>query len=248
MTSGRHYLVLFFLVSSSVFLITGNSRSASAEESLQQTFVRDTAWNSNYSKGMALYKEECAACHGEDGEGGTKEDEIGLPLNLQSFLIIAPKDYIVKTIKNGRPSRGMPDFVDSLSDNDVNAIALYIKSWQYQPSKELETGVVLGDPFKGKEWYRGICAGCHGVNGEGGPQESSGGPLAAPFTGLSAPALADIGFQKSASDGFLKAALIYGRIGTPMTSFLKGYQGVVELSENDINDLVSYIRIMPSLE
>ena len=52
-----------------------------------------------------------------------------------------------------------------------------------------------------------------------------------------APALNNPGFLAAASDQLIKAALMNGREGTPMVSFLK--QG---LSENDINNIVSYVR------
>lgn len=207
------------------------------------TFARDTRWNDNYSKGMKLFKERCAVCHGENGEG-----KIGLPLNLQSFLTVASKDYIRKTITYGRPSRGMPEFGKLLSPDEIDAIATYVKAWQYEPSKKVEAGVVVGDPFEGAKWYKGICAGCHGRRGEGGPQIGGGGHVIASFAGFSAPALADPGFQKSATDGFIKATLMYGRVGTPMSSYLKGNQGTVELTEKDINDIVAYIRTMPAIK
>ena len=197
---------------------------------------------------MVLFEENCSMCHGEDGRGGIEEGATGLPINLQSFLTIAPKDYIIKTILHGRPTRGMPDFAEDLTKEEVSSLATFIKSWQYQPSKKIAKGVVRGDPKKGKEWYRGICANCHGIRGEGAPYQESGGTVLVSFNSFSAPALADPGFLKSASDGFIKAALIYGRMGTPMTSFLKGNQGTVELTETDINDIVAYIRSMPVLK
>ena len=46
---------------------------------------RDGGWNSNYSLGQKLFATHCAACHGKNGEGG-----VGVPLNLQSFLSVAP--------------------------------------------------------------------------------------------------------------------------------------------------------------
>ncbi len=213
-----------------------------------QTFARDTSWNDSYSKGMALYKDNCAACHGENGEGGASEDASGLPLNLQSFLTIAPKDFIAKTIVYGRASRGMPSFGGDLSAKQVDQLATYVKGWQTQPSKEVEAGAVVGDPFEGEKWFAGLCVGCHGSRGEGGSSETGGGQLLESFAAFSAPSLADPGFKKAASDGFIKASLIYGRIGTPMSSYLKGQQGQVELSEKDINDIVSYIRTMPTVE
>jgi cytochrome c oxidase cbb3-type subunit 3 len=213
-----------------------------------QVFSRDTSWSKAYSQGMALFKDNCATCHGEEGFGGIGEDALGLPLNLQSFLTIAPKEYIVKTIKFGRGSRGMPPFEEDFTPEQIDAVATFIKGWQIQPTKIIETGKINGDVKEGGEWYKVICGNCHGPNGEGGPQETGGGHISASFSGFSAPSLADSGFKKSATDGFIKATLIYGRVGTPMTSYLKGNQGHVELEEKDIDDIVAYIRELPPIE
>jgi cytochrome c oxidase cbb3-type subunit 3 len=56
-----------------------------------------------------------------------------------------------------------------------------------------------------------------------------------------APALNNPGFLAAATDSMIKDTLIYGREGTPMTSSL-----VTGLSEENINDLVSYIRSFES--
>ncbi len=197
---------------------------------------RDTAWNDAYSQGMALYNKNCTACHGMNGEGG-----IGLPLNLQSYLVISPLEYIIKTIKYGRPGRLMPSFEMIFSEKQIKAIAYYVKSWQIEESKELQEGPVQGSRENGKALYDGICSQCHGFDGKG--QEFPAlGKVVIGFTGHSAPALNNEGFLKSASDGFIKATLIHGRVGTPMTAFLKGKQGFVEITEEDIDDIVTYIR------
>jgi cytochrome c oxidase cbb3-type subunit 3 len=51
------------------------------------------------------------------------------------------------------------------------------------------------------------------------------------------PALNNPGFLAAASDRMIKQTLLEGREGTPMISFLK-----VGLNEQDIDDIVSYIR------
>ncbi len=61
-------------------------------------------------------------------------------------------------------------------------------------------------------------------------------------SGIGGPALADQGFLKSATDGYIKATLMYGRIGTPMGAYLKGRQGFVELREFEIDNVIAYLR------
>jgi cytochrome c oxidase cbb3-type subunit 3 len=197
---------------------------------------RNTSWNDAYSRGMNIYRQMCAACHGQNGEGGA-----GLPLNLQSYLTISSFDYIVKTIRYGRPGRLMPSFQNMLDEERIKAVAYYVKSWQIEESKQVQEGKVRGSEVNGKELYEGICAQCHGFDGKG-QQLPAIGKAVSGFTGHSAPALNNEGFLKSASDGFIKATLIYGRVGTPMTAFLKGKQGFVEITEEEIDDIVAYIR------
>jgi cytochrome c oxidase cbb3-type subunit 3 len=50
--------------------------------------------------------------------------------------------------------------------------------------------------------------------------------------------LADAGFMKSASDGFLKHAIVAGRPGTKMLPF------ATTVKETDIDDVVAYLRTM----
>jgi cytochrome c oxidase cbb3-type subunit III len=202
----------------------------------EKAFVRDSGWNNNYSKGQALFQENCADCHGEHGKGG-----LGLPLNLQSFLVIADTGYLLRSMQYGRPFRAMPAFEEDMSLDDMKNIALYIKSWQYQPSLKVPAGRIKGDAEQGAKIFQGLCTGCHGLKGEGGPN-AGGGHVIGAVSGIGGPALADPGFLKSATDGYIKATLMFGRVGTPMGAYLKGRQGFVELHEYEINDIVAYLR------
>lgn len=200
-------------------------------------FQRDPRWNDAYSKGQRLYLKNCAACHGRDGEGG-----LGLPLNLQSFLVVAPENYIKKSILYGRPGRLMPAFEKMLKPEEVEAIVSFVRSWQFQEGVPVKKGPVKGDPENGRSLFQGICTGCHGLNGEGGPAGLGGAHITSTITAARGPALNNQGFLKSATDGYIKATLMYGRVGTPMGAYLKGRQGFVELTEQEINDIVAFIR------
>jgi cytochrome c oxidase cbb3-type subunit 3 len=223
-----------------VALVAAGSSSAYAQATpgvSQRAFARDGGWNQSYSRGMELYAENCAACHGDSGRG-----DYGLPLNLQSFLRIADIDYLISSIRHGRPIRGMPAFGDEgMSADDMRAIALFIKSWQYEPSIELPAGPITGDLDEGRALFEGLCTGCHGLSGEGGPNVGGGHVIGA-VSGIGGPALADPGFLMSATDAYIKATLMYGRVGTPMGAYLKGRQGFVELREEEINSIVVYLR------
>lgn len=232
--SGKFLLVALCVLVTGVAGAPGAKAQPGAPVS-QQPFVRDGAWNTTYSTGLTLYEENCGGCHGERGRG-----DVGLPLNLQSFLVIADTGYLIRSMQYGRPIRGMPAFAEDLKPAQMRAIAAYIKSWQFQPSLELPPSK-NGNADNGQALFKGLCTGCHGLDGKGGPK-AGGGHVIGAVSGIGGPALADPGFLKSATDGYIKATLMYGRIGTPMGAYLKGRQGFVELREYEIDDIVAYLR------
>lgn len=180
--------------------------------------------------GAALYSRHCAACHGETGHGG-----VGVPLALPDFLASVTDDYLVKTVRLGRPGRVMPAF-SRLTEAEVDAIVRHIRTFAAKLPVVLPSAPVRGDPVHGKALYARHCAACHGPNGEGG--KGTGVTFSRPRDlPIIAPALHNPGFLKAASDQMIKMTLMKGREGTPMTSFLdKG------LSETDIDDVVSHVR------
>jgi cytochrome c oxidase cbb3-type subunit 3 len=181
--------------------------------------------------GRALFVQHCAACHGQDGRGG-----VGVPLSLPDFLGSVDDRYLFESIRQGRPGRTMPAF-QTLSDAQVDAIVHHIRGWEPEGLKSsLVSATVDGDRLRGKKLYDKRCAKCHGTNGEGG--EGTGVTFSRPRDhSIIAPALNNSGFLASASDQVIKATLVRGRKGTPMGSLLeKG------LNEQDINDIVSYVR------
>jgi cytochrome c oxidase cbb3-type subunit 3 len=182
--------------------------------------------------GARLYERHCSACHGLHGEGG-----VGIPLALPSFQTAVKDDFLFTTIRNGRPGRVMPSF-KSLSDAQVRAIIQHIRTWA--PQEEAAAPVPLkpahGDPDRGKQLFAKYCAHCHGANGEGG--HGTGVTFSRPRDlPIMAPALNNPGFLAAADNAMIKRTLMEGREGTPMISFLK-----VGLNEQDIDDIVSYVR------
>lgn len=183
--------------------------------------------------GARLYERHCSACHGLEGEGG-----VGIPLALPSFQAAVEDDFLFTTIRNGRPGRVMPSF-KSLSDAQVRAIISHLRTW----APEREEGAsrqplkpAHGEPRRGKQLFAKYCAHCHGANGEGG--HGTGVTFSRPRDlPIMAPALNNPGFLAAADDAMIKRTLMEGREGTPMISFLK-----VGLNEQDIDDIVSYVR------
>ena len=48
--------------------------------------------------------------------------------------------------------------------------------------------------------------------------------------------------MESVSDSYLQATMSLGRHGTQMRPMMKGGGGVVELSSQEVNDIISYLR------
>ena len=186
--------------------------------------------SANASVGEKLYNRYCAACHGSEGNGG-----VGVPLALPAFQQAVDDDFLDKTIRYGRPGRVMPAF-DYLKQGEIQAITKYIRSFVSVKSPVYDRHTIKGDLKNGERLYQKQCAACHGANGEGG--HGTGVTFSRPRDlPIIAPALNNSGFLASASDALIKAALMQGREGTPMLSYLK--QG---MTENDINDVVAYVR------
>lgn len=176
----------------------------------------------NAADGAKLYIANCATCHGASGEGGK-----GLALNRQSFLAVASDVYLVKSMLYGRPTRGCPPRKD-LSKDELVSIASFIKGWQKGKSVTVPNNRV--QPYaseRGKDLFA-LCAGCHEADG----------------AGAMGPSLVDPGFQASASDGFLRGTIMFGRDGTPMAGFSKEAGHVAALSGEDIDEIVAYMRYL----
>lgn len=72
-------------------------------------------------EGQQVYTANCSVCHGAEGQGG-----VGPALAGNSLL--DQTGTVVTTILFGRPNHGMPPFEDQLDDEEVAAVATYIRN------------------------------------------------------------------------------------------------------------------------
>ncbi len=170
--------------------------------------------------GKTLYRANCGNCHGSDGEGG-----IGPSLNHDSFLSVVGDDYLYDAIVKGRPGTAMPAW-SHLGEEDLVDLITFMRSWNDGRRTKLEPWLARGDWDSGEVLFRETCAGCHGSNGEG----------------LIGPQLNNPEFLASASDAMLRHWVRYGKHGTQMRAFLKGQQGMVEITDARIEDVITFIR------
>ncbi len=181
------------------------------------------------TEGEELFAMHCAACHGDNGDGG-----IGVPLALPDFLSSVTDEYLFQTIRHGRPGRIMPAF-QHLEEEQAWAIVRHIRGWG-KDGVQLTAGGISGDPARGREIFARKCARCHGPLGEGGAGTGVN------FTRLHdipivAPALNNAGYLAAATDDIIRTTLLKGRRGTPMQPARK-----MGLSAQDVDDVVAYIR------
>ena len=166
--------------------------------------------------GAVTFSTVCYVCHGVNGEG----TEIAPALNDLQRLARFEDDWYRETIREGRPSQGMPTWGSVLSPQQIDDLVAFLRSWQTSaPSATLPE--ISGDPIRGAAIFTATCIACHGAGGAGsdrGPALNDPSVLA----GLTDEDLADI-----ISAGILER-------GMPQ------WGQVLSLAE--IRDLVAYLR------
>jgi mono/diheme cytochrome c family protein len=202
-------------------LITGCERAPGYPPSpvVRPTEVTDFA---------ALYSENCAACHGANGQNGPAID-----LANPEYQALVDDATLRKWISGGMPGTEMPAFAQSaggmLTDAQVNAlIAGMRRQWS---RANVPAGAApppyaqsqAGDARGGEQTYRSRCSACHAPS----PQQIT-----------SPDYLALVGDQA------LRSIIIAGRpdIGQPDWSHLgPGGKAAPPLSSRDVNNIVAYL-------
>jgi cbb3-type cytochrome c oxidase subunit III len=78
------------------------------------------------ARGASLFATVCYACHGAKGEGTSHAP----PLNSKELLTQFDDNWLRQTITKGRPAQGMPTWGRVLAPNQIDALVLFIRSWQ----------------------------------------------------------------------------------------------------------------------
>lgn len=115
------------------------------------------------SEGRRIYQEQCATCHGSQGEGG-----VGLPLNSKELLENTPDSVLFSIIRSGVPMTQMPawsiDYGGPLTDQDVRHVVAFIRAWE--PTAPLiQAEVFTPTAERGLLLFNTTCATCHGLDG-----------------------------------------------------------------------------------
>lgn len=183
-------------------------------------------------QGKVLYEQNCIFCHQADAIG---KPGIAPSLTNQEFLSVVSDKFLLSTVRDGRPGTGMPPFAH-LGRKDVEAIVAYLREHAKIPNISAEIDAqphTQGDPRLGQIWFDSICSTCHGPNGDGYSAGSTG------------TAIGKAGFLDKASDGFIRTTIKKGRSNTRMVGF-SGPTAMAALTDRDIDDVIAYIRTLPT--
>jgi mono/diheme cytochrome c family protein len=185
-----------------------------------------------------LYKENCAACHGENGKNGA-----AISLANPVYLAVAGEENIQQTIAKGVSGKLMPPFAKSsggmLTDQQVSALAQgLIQQWGkpnllqgQNPPPYLAT--LPADAHRGQHAFAASCAQCHGANGKGtnpGDSKSSSGKLGS---------IVDPSYLALISDQNLRSITLAGRPDQGMPDWRT--DAAQPLTDQQITDIVAWL-------
>lgn len=135
------------------------------------------------ARGRALYEQQCALCHGleGDGEGPAAMVLLPRPRDLTSGVFklastrngVPTEDDLLAVLRRGVPGSAMPAW-SWMGEPDLRSLALYVR--------DLGPPVTPGEVIEGPDWtslevdlargaelFGARCAECHGERGEGRP-------------------------------------------------------------------------------
>jgi mono/diheme cytochrome c family protein len=189
---------------------------------------------------QALYKQNCAGCHGENGRNGA-----ALPLNNPAYLAVAGAENIHAAAASGVSGTLMPGFARSaggmLTGEQIDAIVQGMLHTWAQPSEFASVNLppysssAAGNPADGQRAYALACARCHGPDGTGVNNPSQ--------RGASHDSIVDPSYLALVSNQSLRSIVIAGHPGKNMPDWRSYIAGpdARPLSPKEINDIVAWV-------
>ncbi len=115
---------------------------------------------SEVDEGRQLFLDNCAGCHGPDGDSVP-----GVDLGHGKFKKASSYDNVIETLRDGVPGTAMPAFSRYLDDLEMRTIVAYLR---YIAATAYSTSAP-GDPVRGKTVFegKGECLHCHRVKDKG---------------------------------------------------------------------------------
>jgi mono/diheme cytochrome c family protein len=183
--------------------------------------------------GPTLYGSFCAACHGPAGQGMRYPRMSSFPaVGNPDFLAVASDGFIAETVRQGRPGRRMPAWSETeggLRPGEIDNVVAAVRALGGgvpSPAEDRPARWARGRSDVGSALYGKTCSGCHGKDGEG----------------LEGPSLSNPVLLRTATDTYLMETACNGRRDTPMKGFASPSLDQPTLSEEEIEDIVTFIR------
>ena len=149
-------------------------------EPARLTAAQEAAAVTNFTRGEELFVANCALCHGQNAEGGgaasTYDPADSWPApNLTTIEkryegtppALNIRDYIVQTIRRGRPGTPMPAWGSAyggpMTDQQIEEIVDWILLQQKAEVQEADSA----SNTTGEQLFQANCAKCHGAQLEG---------------------------------------------------------------------------------
>lgn len=173
-----------------------------------------------------LYQQNCAGCHGKDGQNGPATD-----LANPEYEALIDDATLRDVTAHGQRGTLMPGFAKEsggpLTQDQIEVIVRGMRErWRRpEPASGAPAYASQGkaNPERGGEVYQQRCAGCHGAKEKPG---AAGSVLDGTFLGLT-------------SDQVLRTTVIAGRPDLGMPGWRSGPKG--QLTDQDVSDLVAWI-------
>ncbi len=189
-------------------------------------------------EGRRLYVSYCQLCHGADGRGDgplAKAMKIS-PADLNTTVRSRSDTILTKIITGegrqtitGRDrhnllSDAMPEWKDVFDRSQVDALIAYLRFFGRSKHE------LMGDPELGMQLYQKYCQVCHGIEGDGdGIMTNLMGIMPMDHTNPNE--------TESLSNEEIVESILDGK-----NRFMPAWRGI--LSKNDVDALVSYIRLL----
>jgi mono/diheme cytochrome c family protein len=130
------------------------------------------AWadDADVARAASLYQRNCAACHGERGDGRSRARE-SLATKPRDFTAEEarrqlPRDYMVAIVRDGKYGTPMAARKSRLTEEEMETVVDFVRAAFMLPPEGSAAA-------RGRELYRVNCMGCHGDRGQGGIEHGS---------------------------------------------------------------------------
>lgn len=171
-----------------------------------------------------LYRQNCSACHGENGSGGP-----ALDLANPNYQALVDDASLKRWITSGMPGTQMPAFGESagglLTSQQIDALVEGMRQ-RWAPKNPELTGMpsyldeAVGNPENGDALFQQSCASCHRKEQQN---------------------VTNASYLALASDQSLRTIVIAGRPDLSQPNW-RQVRSTQPLSDQDVSDVVAYLH------